>query len=145
MIIRIVALTVAIFMHMNEVSVRHAINAHLHDRFIAHADLHATVTSSAAMAMLTRLLALAAITCLLAHAILVVIIVRLAAGALGAQMLIQPNEPFLRALDLSLLVRFHSLLLFRVNIIYCRVSNVYFRRRQADHCNFFLSWRCIRR
>ena len=139
------ALTIAIFMHMNKVSVRDAINTHLHDRFVAHADLHATVTAGSAMAMLTGLLTLAAITCLLAHTILLVVIVGLTAGALRAQVLIQPNEPFLRALDLSLLVRFHSLLLFRVYIIYCRVSNVYFGRCQADHCNFFLSWRCIRR
>ena len=103
-------------MHMNEVSVRDTIYAHLHDRFISHADLDAAVTSSAAMAVLAGLFTLAAVSCLLAHTILVIVI-WLTAGALGAQVLVQPNEALLGTLELGLLVRLHCLLLLRVYVI----------------------------
>lgn len=112
MVVRVVTLRVAILMHVDEVAIGHAIDAHLHDGLVAHADLYATIASGsmAVLASTARMFAFPAISCL-PHTILVVIVVWLTARALRTQVLIQTNEAFLRALKLGLLVWLHRLLL----------------------------------
>lgn len=89
MIVRVVALSVSIFVHMNKVAIRDAINAHLHDRFVTHAHLHASVAAGAVAVLAAWLLALAPGILHLPHAVLLIIVViRLATRALWAQMLI---------------------------------------------------------
>ena len=50
--------------HMNKISICDAINAHLHDRFVAHANLNTAITtrSMAVLAAATHVLALASMT-----------------------------------------------------------------------------------
>ena len=76
-------LGVAILMHMNEVAVGDAINAHLHDRFVAHADLYTAIATSA-MAVLTTLMLAFTSEFRLPHAILVIVVVGLAPRTLRA-------------------------------------------------------------
>ena len=110
MVIGVVALRVAILMHVNEIAIGDAIDAHLHDGLVTHADLHATIAASSVAVLPTvRVLAFPAISCL-PHAVLVVIFVWLAAGALRTQVLIQTDEAFSRALELSLFIWLHRLL-----------------------------------
>ena len=84
MVIGVVTLGIA-FMQ-DEIAIRHAVHAHVHDRLITHADGHTSIACPGPMA-LDRLLAslstLFAITHLCSHVVLF-IIVRLAARALGA-------------------------------------------------------------
>ena len=88
-IVRVVALSVAILVHMNKVAIRDAINAHLHDRFVTHAHLHASVAAGAVAVLAAWVLALAPGIPHLPHTVLLIIVViRLAARALRAQMLI---------------------------------------------------------
>ena len=89
MIVRVVALSVAILVHMNKVAIGDAINAHLHDGFVTHAHLHAAIAAGAVAVLAAWVLALAPGISHLPHAVLLIIVViRLAARALRAQMLI---------------------------------------------------------
>ena len=88
-IVRVVALSVSIFVHMNKVAISDAINAHLHNGFVTHAHLHASVAAGAVAVLAAWLLALAPGILHLPHAVLLIIVViRLATRALWAQMLI---------------------------------------------------------
>ena len=86
-------LSVAILVHMNKIAVCHAIDAHVHDRFIAHADLHTAVAASPVAVLATaRVLALTTTNFpRLPHTVLVIVVVGLAARALWAQMLIKTD------------------------------------------------------
>ena len=138
MVVGVVALRVAILVHMNEVAIGYAIDTHLHDGLVTHADLDAAVAARPMAVLAARVLAALPPTHVrLPHAILVVIVIRLAPRALRAQVLIQTDEAFLRALELGLLVGLHGLL-FRVDVIGRWVSHVDFGGSQADHCNLFL-------
>ena len=105
-VVRIVALSVALV--QDEVAIRDAVDAHVHDGFVPHRHRHASLVAAASMALLARMLTLFALA--RPHAVLLVVL-GLRARALRAHMLPQTVQSFLRALNLSLLVRLHRLLL----------------------------------
>ena len=127
-------------MHMDEVSICDTIDAHLHDRFVTHAHLHAAIAAATVAVLATTWeLALASVSCL-SHAILIIVFVRLTTGTLRNQVLIQTDEAFFRALELCLLIWLHGLLL-GVDIVSGCVTYVDFCGSQADHCDLLLHFR----
>lgn len=99
------ALSVALV--QDEVSIRDAVDAHVHDGLVSHRHRHTSLAATS-MALLARMLTLFALA--RPHAVLLIVL-GLRARALRAHMLPQTVQSFLRALNLSLLVRLHCLLL----------------------------------
>ena len=92
----------------DEVAIRDAVDAHVHDGFVTHRHRHTPLVTAASMALLARMLTLFALAW--PHAVLLVVL-GLRTRALRAHMLPQTVQPFLRALNLRLLIRLHRLLL----------------------------------
>ena len=99
MVVGVVALIIA-FSIEDEVTVSDAIDTHMHDRLVAHAHCHAALAMRAVAATLVML-------CIPALLVGVLVVIRLAPGTLRRWM----HQAFLRAVQLGLLVRLHSLLL----------------------------------
>ena len=99
------ALSVALV--QDEVSIRDAVDAHVHDGLVSHRHRHTSLAATS-MALLARMLTLFALA--RPHAVLLIVL-GLRARALRAHMLPQTVQSFLRALNLGLLVRLHCLLL----------------------------------
>lgn len=101
-VVGVVALRISLVEY--EILVRDAVHAHVHNRLVTHAHRHAPV--AAARVVTVRVLSALLTIAIVAHAVLV-IVVRLASWALRVGML----EPFLRALNLRVVVRLHRPLL----------------------------------
>jgi hypothetical protein len=127
-------MTLGVALVEDEVAVGDAVYTHMHDGIVAHAHCHAPVApgfGSTRTCLLTPFLAVAG----LAHTV-VVVIVALAARAL--------SQPFLRPVQLCLLVRLHCVLLLALHLLASssrfagRVPHINFGRGQANDCDFRL-------
>lgn len=112
-------MTLCVTLAQDKVAVSNTVNTHVHDWLITHADdSYAAITASTMALMLV--LALPLLLALALAQVLVVFVVRLAARALWT--IYQTGKPLFRAMQLSLLIWLHCLLLLRVHVAWYEIA-----------------------